>query len=82
MTSAAQPAAEADSSTAKNDGMTARVVAVLDQLARTSPTGVGVRQLASELGLSRSAVHRVLQSLAEVHVARALLVGQLCARFW
>jgi DNA-binding IclR family transcriptional regulator len=55
--------------------MTARVVAVLDQLARTAPTGVGVRQLASELGLSRSAVHRVLQSLAAAHVARALPSG-------
>jgi IclR family acetate operon transcriptional repressor len=75
MTSAAEPAADGDTSAAKNDGMTARVVAVLDQLARTGSTGVGVRQLASELGLSRSAVHRVLQSLAEVHVARALPSG-------
>lgn len=74
MTSSAERAA-ADGSAAKNDGMTARVVAVLDQLARTAPTGVGVRQLASELGLSRSAVHRVLQGLAEVHVARALPSG-------
>jgi DNA-binding IclR family transcriptional regulator len=57
------------------DGMTARVVAVLDSLARSPSTGVGVRQLASELGLSRSAVHRVLQSLAELHVARALPSG-------
>jgi DNA-binding IclR family transcriptional regulator len=75
MTSAAEAAADADGAAAKNDGMTARVVAVLDQLARTAPTGVGVRQLASELGLSRSAVHRVLQSLAEAHVARALPSG-------
>jgi DNA-binding IclR family transcriptional regulator len=79
MASAAQPPADAVSSAAKNDGIVMRVVAVLDQLARTAPTGVGVRQLASELGLSRSAVHRVLQSLAEVHVARALPSGSYAA---
>jgi IclR family acetate operon transcriptional repressor len=76
MTSPAAPAAfDPDEARSKNDGMTARVVAVLDHLARTPATGVGVRQLATELGLSRSAVHRVLQTLAELHVARALSSG-------
>ena len=57
------------------DRMTPRVVAVLDRLARTSPDGVGVRQMAVELGLSRSAVHRVLRTLADLHVARLLPSG-------
>jgi DNA-binding IclR family transcriptional regulator len=59
----------------KGDGATGRVVAVLDSLARAPSTGVGVRQLATNLGLSRSAVHRVLQALAELHVARVLPSG-------
>lgn len=57
------------------DSTTGRVVAVLDSLARAPSTGVGVRQLASNLGLSRSAVHRVLRALAEFHVARVLPSG-------
>ncbi len=57
------------------DGTTARVVAVLDALARVPDGGVGVRQLAGQLDFSRSAVHRVLQTLSELHVARALDTG-------
>jgi IclR family acetate operon transcriptional repressor len=45
---------------------------VLDALARVPDGGVGVRQLAADLGLSRSAVHRVLQTLADLNVARPL----------
>jgi DNA-binding IclR family transcriptional regulator len=59
----------------RTDGTTARVVAVLDALARAGDGGVGVRQLAAELNVSRSAVHRVLQNLNELHVARALSTG-------
>ena len=59
----------------RTDGSAARVVAVLDALARAGDGGVGVRQLAAELGVSRSAVHRVLQNLNELHVARALSTG-------
>lgn len=54
------------------DGTAARVVAVLDALARVPEGGVGVRQLAADLDLSRSAVHRILQTLADLNVARPL----------
>ena len=43
----------------------ARVVAVLDALARADEKGVGVRELAVETGISRSAVHRLLAQLVE-----------------
>jgi DNA-binding IclR family transcriptional regulator len=57
------------------EGTTARVVAVLDALARSPEGGVGVRQLSIDLAVSRSAVHRILQSLAELGVARSLRSG-------
>jgi DNA-binding IclR family transcriptional regulator len=50
-------------------------VAVLEALARGPEGGVGVRQLATELSLSRSAVHRILQTLAEIGMARPLPSG-------
>ncbi|WP_103381339.1 IclR family transcriptional regulator [Pseudonocardia dioxanivorans] len=59
----------------RKDSTTARVVAVLDALARAEDGGVGVRQLAAVLDVSRSAVHRVLQNLTDLRVARALPTG-------
>ncbi|GEL26773.1 transcriptional regulator [Pseudonocardia sulfidoxydans NBRC 16205] len=69
-----EPTAAADAG-GKKDSTTARVVAVLDALARAEEGGVGVRQLATVLGVSRSAVHRVLQNLADLRVANALPSG-------
>jgi DNA-binding IclR family transcriptional regulator len=57
------------------DPSTVRVVAVLEALARGPDGGVGVRQLAADLSLSRSVVHRILQTLAEIGIARALPSG-------
>ncbi|WP_281689553.1 IclR family transcriptional regulator [Pseudonocardia thermophila] len=57
------------------DNMAARVVAVLDALARCPKDGVSVRQLAADLSMSRSAVHRILQTMTELNVARALKFG-------
>jgi DNA-binding IclR family transcriptional regulator len=51
-------------------GSTARVVAVLDALVRAPDSTVGVRELAGQLMLSRSATHRILVLLSEVGVAR------------
>ena len=51
-------------------GSTARVIAVLDSLFRAPDSTVGVRELASQLMLSRSATHRILVLLSEVGVAR------------
>jgi DNA-binding IclR family transcriptional regulator len=59
----------------RGDGTAGRVVAVIDALTRSSPDGVGVRELAAQLGISRSATHRILQSLSEMHVARPLVSG-------
>ena len=50
----------------------ARVVAVLDALARADEKGVGVRELAVETGISRSAVHRLLAQLVELGYADVL----------
>jgi DNA-binding IclR family transcriptional regulator len=55
---------------------TARVVAVLDALVRAPAGGSGVRELAAELMLSRSATHRILATLADLGVARALDSGR------
>jgi DNA-binding IclR family transcriptional regulator len=51
-------------------GTTARVVSVLDALARHHDEGLGVRELAAELGISKSVVHRILAGLAEAGVAK------------
>jgi IclR family acetate operon transcriptional repressor len=49
-----------------------RTVAVIDLLARADPYGVGVRELASATGISRSAAHRVLTALTHLGYARQL----------
>jgi DNA-binding IclR family transcriptional regulator len=49
-----------------------RTVAVIDLLARADPHGVGVRELASATGISRSAAHRVLTGLTQLGYARQL----------
>jgi IclR family acetate operon transcriptional repressor len=49
-----------------------RTVAVIDLLARAEPYGVGVRELASATGISRSAAHRVLTALTQLGYARQL----------
>jgi IclR family acetate operon transcriptional repressor len=55
---------------------TTRTVAVINSLLRAGPTGVGVRELAGQLMLSRSATHRVLATLAELGAARSLDGGR------
>lgn len=57
-------------------GGPARIVAVLDALARSAADGVGVRQLEAELGVSRSAIHRILRALTDLGVADALPSGR------
>jgi len=47
----------------RTDGSAARVVAVLDALARAGDGGVGVRQLAAELGVSVTPVREALLKL-------------------
>jgi DNA-binding IclR family transcriptional regulator len=59
---------------ARSDGSTERVVAVIDSVVRSGE--VGVRELAAELGISRSAVHRIAQTLAELRVLRVLPTGR------
>lgn len=49
-----------------------RVVAVIDALARAEPGGLGVRDLAARIGISRSAVHRVLAHLTILGYATLL----------
>lgn len=49
-----------------------RTVAVIDLLSRAEPSGVGVRELASATGISRSAAHRVLTALTQLGYARQL----------
>jgi DNA-binding IclR family transcriptional regulator len=49
-----------------------RTVAVIDLLARADSHGVGVRELASATGISRSAAHRVLTGLTQLGYARQL----------
>lgn len=51
-------------------GTAARVGVVLDALVRRRARGAGARDLAAELGISRSSVHRILQALSELRVAR------------
>ncbi|GAB2961910.1 helix-turn-helix domain-containing protein [Amycolatopsis acidiphila] len=43
---------------------TNRALVVLDMLATSNP-GPSIRRVSEQLGLSRSATHRILQSLAE-----------------
>jgi DNA-binding IclR family transcriptional regulator len=50
-------------------GGTERVVAVLNELATASDRGVGVREMAASIDVSRSSVHRILTALAEAEVA-------------
>jgi DNA-binding IclR family transcriptional regulator len=58
---------------ASSDRKTAfRVASVLDSLARADRDGVGVRELASETGISKSAVHRVLTHLSTLGYANQL----------
>lgn len=49
-----------------------RVVAVVNALARAEPGGIGVRELATKIGISRSAVHRALSHLAGLGYASLL----------
>lgn len=51
-------------------GTTARVAAVLDALVRRGETGTGARELAADLQISRSSVHRILQVMSDLKVAR------------
>jgi DNA-binding IclR family transcriptional regulator len=55
---------------------TTRTVAVVDALLRAGAGGVGVRELAGHLLLSRSATHRVLATLVELGAARSLEGGR------
>ena len=55
---------------------TTRTVAVINSLLRAGPAGVGVRELAGQLLLSRSATHRVLATLADLGAARSLDGGR------
>jgi DNA-binding IclR family transcriptional regulator len=48
------------------------VVAVVDALARAESGGIGVRDLAARIGISRSAVHRVLAHLTTLGYATLL----------
>jgi DNA-binding IclR family transcriptional regulator len=48
----------------------ARIVTVLDALAESGAAGVGVRELAQKIGMSSSAVHRVLAQFADLGVAQ------------
>lgn len=50
----------------------ARVVAILEALARADERGVGIRELAAQTGISRSAVHRLLTQLVELGFASGL----------
>jgi IclR family KDG regulon transcriptional repressor len=55
---------------------TVRVMAVIDALVRASDGTVGVRDLALQLKVSRSATHRILAALADIGVARSLDGGR------
>lgn len=55
---------------------TTRILAVIDALVRTREGTVGVRELGAQLGMSRSATHRILANLAELGVARTLEGGR------
>jgi DNA-binding IclR family transcriptional regulator len=62
--------------TADAAGNSARVVAVLDAVVRAGRHDVGVRELAAELAMSRSAVHRILVALGDAGYARPLPNGR------
>ncbi|QRP50203.1 IclR family transcriptional regulator [Amycolatopsis sp. FDAARGOS 1241] len=51
-------------------GMTGRVFAVLDAVIARQDGDTGVRELAAHLDVSRSAVHRILQTLGDLRVVR------------
>jgi DNA-binding IclR family transcriptional regulator len=55
---------------------TTRILAVIDALVRAPEGTVGVRELSGQLGLSRSATHRILANLADLGVARSLEGGR------
>src|SRR4051812_38355143 len=55
---------------------TTRVVAVLDALLRSPDGTVGVRDLAGQLAMSRSATHRFLVVLADLGYARTVEGGR------
>ncbi|WP_308191077.1 MULTISPECIES: IclR family transcriptional regulator [Rhodococcus] len=64
------------SSTPVAEGMYGRAGAVVDLLVTHWPDSVGVRQIAGELGLSRTTVNRILMSLSERGASRALPSGK------
>ncbi|KWX57516.1 IclR family transcriptional regulator [Mycobacterium sp. NAZ190054] len=51
-------------------GIAKRTVAVLDAVIHQADAGVGVREMAGQLDLSRSATHRILQTLNELRMVR------------
>lgn len=58
---------------------TTRVTAVLDALVRAPERSVGVRELAAQLLMSRSATHRILATLGDLGLARTLEGGRYAA---
>jgi DNA-binding IclR family transcriptional regulator len=69
-TAGQRPLTPSDASSDRN--AVVRIVSVIDALARAEPGGIGVRELAIETGISRSAVHRVLAHLAGLGYANLL----------
>ncbi|WIX77852.1 IclR family transcriptional regulator C-terminal domain-containing protein [Amycolatopsis carbonis] len=57
-------------------GMTGRVFAVLDAVIARQDGDTGVRELAAHLDVSRSAVHRILQTLGDLRVVRGQASGR------
>jgi DNA-binding IclR family transcriptional regulator len=65
-------AVSATAPAASDRNAVSRVVAVLEALARADDRGVGIRDLAAQTGISRSAVHRLLAQLVELGFASGL----------
>ncbi|WP_326834206.1 IclR family transcriptional regulator C-terminal domain-containing protein [Amycolatopsis rhabdoformis] len=57
-------------------GMTGRVFAVLEAVIERQDGDTGVRELAAHLDVSRSAVHRILQTLGDLRVVRGQPSGR------
>jgi DNA-binding IclR family transcriptional regulator len=58
---------------------TTRVTYVMDALVRAPERSVGVRELAAQLLMSRSATHRILATLSDLGLARTLEGGRYAA---
>lgn len=65
-----------DGGSTQRETIVERVIAVIDCLVRQDDAGVGVRELAAELGVSRSVTHRILQTLTDLGVAKSLPGGR------